>query len=177
MPQTYIFAEIINLMKRVFAVLSSVILLSSCSKQNDDICTYDACAIPAPASEVTQLEAYLASASITATRHCSGMYYTIDAGGSGNTPTICSTVSVKYKGQLTNGTVFDQATTPVSFQLGGLIEAWKKGIPLIKPGGKVKLYCPPSLAYGNQDVRDGSGNVVIPANSILVFEVELVGVL
>ena len=133
------------------------------------MCNYDACAFAAPASEITQLEAYLASASITATKHCSGMYYTIDAAGSGSTATICSTVSVKYKGQLTNGTVFDQSATPVSFQLGGLIEAWKKGIPLIKPGGKIKLYCPPSLAYGSQPVRDNAGNTVIPANSILVF--------
>jgi len=156
--------------------LCAVILLSSCSKENDDLCNYDACAIAAPAAEVTQLEAYLSSATITATKHCSGMYYSIDAAGSGNAPTICSTVSVKYKGQLTNGTVFDQSTTPVSFQLGGLIEAWKKGIPLIRPGGKIKLYCPPSLAYGSQEIKDGSGNVVIPANSILVFEVELVGV-
>jgi len=61
----------------------------------------------------------------------------------------------------------------VSFNLGGLIEAWKKGIPLIKPGGKIKLYCPPTLAYGSQVVRDGAGNTVIPANSILVFEVTL----
>lgn len=135
------------------------------------MCNYDPCAVAAPASEVTQLEAYLASATITATKHCSGMYYTIDAPGSGATATICSTVSVKYKGQLTNGTVFDQSTASVSFQLGGLIEAWKKGIPMIKPGGKIKLYCPPSLAYGSQ------ANGTIPANSILIFEVELVSVL
>ena len=140
------------------------------------MCKYDACALAAPASEVTQLEAYLASASITATKHCSGMYYTIDAAGSGSSATACSTVGVKYKGQLTNGNVFDQTTTPVSFNLGSLIEAWKKGIPMIKPGGKIKLYCPPSLAYGSQVVRDGAGNTVIPANSILIFEVELINV-
>ena len=157
-------------MKRIFVVLYSVFLLSSCSKENDDLCKYDACAVAAPSSEITQLESYLAGASITATKHCSGMYYTIDAAGAGNAPTICSTVSVKYKGQLTNGSVIDQSTTAVSFQLGGLIEAWKKGIPLIRPGGKIKLYCPPSLAYGSQAV--GS----IPPNSILIFEVELVGV-
>jgi len=142
------------------------------------MCSYDACAVAAPASEVTLLEAYLATASITtATKHCSGMYYTIDAAGTGATATICSTVSVKYKGQLTTGTVFDQSTTPVSFQLAGLIEAWKKGIPLIKAGGKIRLYCPPSIAYGSQVVRDGAGNTVIPANSILIFEVELTSVL
>ena len=163
-------------MKRIFVILYSVILLSSCSKENNDQCNYDPCAVAAPASEITQLESYLNTAGITATKHCSGMYYTIDAAGSGNTATICSTVSVKYKGQLTNGNIFDQSATPVSFQLGNLIEAWKKGIPLIRPGGKVKLYCPPTLAYGSQVIKDASGNVVIPANSILVFEVELTGV-
>jgi FKBP-type peptidyl-prolyl cis-trans isomerase FkpA len=162
-------------MKKIFVVLSSVILLSSCSKKNE-ICIYDPCSVVAPSSEITQLESYLSSASITATRHCSGMYYIIDATGSGDAPTICSTISVKYKAQLTNGTVFDQATTPASFQLGGLIESWKKAIPMIKPGGKMRIYSPPFLAYGSQDVRDASGNVVVPGNSILVFEVELTGV-
>ena len=160
-------------MKRFFAFVSAVALLSSCSKKVDNKCQYDPCAIAAPAAEVTQLEAYLSSNSITATKHCSGMYYTIDVAGAGASANACSTVGVKYKGQLTNGTVFDQATSPVSFNLGGLIEAWKKGIPLIKAGGKIKLYCPPSLAYGSQVIRDAAGNTVIPANSILIFEVEL----
>jgi len=140
------------------------------------MCKYDACAVGAPAAEVTQLESYLAGASITATKHCSGMYYTVDAAGSGSTPTICSTVNVKYKGQRTDGFVFDQSTTPVAFGLSNLIESWKKGIPIIKPGGKIKLYCPPSLAYGSQEIKNSSGAVIIPANSILIFEVELVGI-
>jgi len=151
------------------------ILFFSCSKKNDE-CKDDACAISAPASEVSQLESYLSSAGITATKHCSGMYYIVDIAGSGNPATICSYVSVKYKGTLTNGNIFDQSTTPVSFQLAGLVEAWKKGIPLIKNGGKIKLYCPPSLAYGSQEIRNSSGAVVIPPNSILIFEIELVAV-
>ena len=157
-------------MKSFFVFLFAVIFFSSCSKKIDP-CKYDACAVAAPASEIAQLEAYLSSAAITtAIKHCSGMYYTIDAAGSGATANICNTVAVKYKGQLTNGTVFDQSTSPVAFRLDGLIEAWKKGIPLIKPGGKIKLYCPPSLAYGSQAVG------TIPANSILIFEVELTNV-
>jgi FKBP-type peptidyl-prolyl cis-trans isomerase FkpA len=162
-------------MRHFLLVFVIAILFFSCSKKND-ICNYDPCAISAPASEVTQLESYLSTAGITATKHCSGMYYSIDAAGSGGTATICSYVSVKYKGMLTNGNVFDQSAAPVNFQLGVLIEAWKKGIPMIKPGGKIKLYCPPSLAYGSQEIRDGSGNVVIPANSILIFEIELVAI-
>src|SRR6188508_1604380 len=158
-------------MKRFFVFLSAVALLSSCSKKMDE-CNYDACALVAPASEITQLEAYLSSAAITATKHCSGMYYTIDAAGSGASATACSTVGVTYKGQLTNGTVFDQRTT--SFELDQVIAAWTKGVPLIKTGGKIKLYCPPSLAYGSQVVRDPvTGNTVIPANSILIFEIVL----
>jgi FKBP-type peptidyl-prolyl cis-trans isomerase FkpA len=163
-------------MKRILIVFFTVLFVTSCSKNDSDVCNYDACAVTATASEVTQLESYLASASITATKHCSGMYYKIDAAGTGGTPTICSYISVKYKGQLTNGSVFDQSATPVSFQLGNLIDSWKKALPLIKSGGKITVYSPPSLAYGSQDIKDGSGNVIIPANSILVFEVELVGV-
>ena len=164
-------------MKRIFVALLPVILFSSCSKKKNDECRYDPCETVAPAAEVTQLESWLASASITATKHCSGVYYVIDAPGTGSvTPTNCTFVSVKYKGMLTNGTIFDEATTPVSFQLGRLIESWKKGIPLIRGGGKIKLYCPPSLAYGSQDIRDNAGNVVIPGNSILIFEIELNGV-
>jgi len=174
MPQSFIFAQIFNLMKRIFVILCSAVFLSSCSKKNDNTCNYDACASAAPASEVTDLEAYLASASITATKHCSGMYYIIDAAGSGATATACSTVGVRYKGQLTSGYVFDQRTT--SFALDQVIVAWTKGVPLIKAGGKIRLYCPPSLGYGSQVVRDGAGNTVIPANSILIFEVELINV-
>jgi len=139
-------------------------------------CGYDPCAISAVPSEIGDLESYLSSKGITATKHCSGMYYSIDAAGSGTTANICSTISVTYKGMLTNGNIFDQSATPVNFQLTQLIESWKKGIPLIKPGGKIKLYCPPSLAYGNQAIKDNSGNVVVPANSILIFEIQLTAV-
>ena len=161
-------------MKLLLVFVSAAIFFSSCSKKTDNTCNYDPCAIAAPASEIAELEAYLSSASITATKHCSGMYYSIVAPGSGASATGCSTVSVTYKGQLTNGTVFDQRTS--SFGLDQVIQAWTKGVPLIKAGGKIKLYCPPALGYGSQVVRDNAGNTVIPANSILIFEVELINV-
>jgi FKBP-type peptidyl-prolyl cis-trans isomerase FkpA len=47
---------------------------------------------------------------------------------------------------------------------------------MIKPGGKMRIYVPPRLGYGSQDLKDASGNVVVPGNSILIFEVELVAV-
>ena len=163
-------------MKQFILVLAVSLLFTSCLKKVEKDCGYDPCAISAVPSEIGDLEAYLSNAGITATKHCSGMYYSISAAGSGTTANICSTVTVTYKGMLTNGNVFDQSTTPVSFQLVQLIESWKKGIPLIRPGGKIKLYCPPSLAYGSQEIRNSAGVVIVPANSILVFEVELVAV-
>jgi FKBP-type peptidyl-prolyl cis-trans isomerase FkpA len=86
---------------------------------------------------------------------------------------LCSQILISYKGTLKNGTVFDQQNN-VIFVLGSLIEGWKKGIPLLKKGGSIKLYIPPSLGYGGTDVRDNnSGQVVIPANSMLIFDVTL----
>ena len=153
-------------MKRFFAFLSAVALLSSCSKKVDDKCQYDPCAIAAPASEVTQLEAYLSSAGITtATKHCSGMYYVIENSGTGVQPNACSSVTVHYKGSLTNGTVFDERD--YQFSLSGVIPGWTNGVPLIKKGGRIHLYIPPSLGYGSQP------NGPIPANSILVFDIDL----
>ena len=161
------------------AVLLVGLLLSGCAKNSSSFtCSYDPCAYQAPSSEITQLESYLSNAGITnAVKHCSGMYYQITNAGTDATPTPCSNVVVNYKGSLTNGTVFDQTTgSPVSFPLATLIESWKKGIPLIKKGGSITLYVPPTLGYGATDQKDANGNIVIPANSILIFNVQLVDV-
>jgi FKBP-type peptidyl-prolyl cis-trans isomerase FkpA len=60
--------------------------------------------------------------------------------------------------------------------LGQLIIGWQKGLPLIKSGGSITLFIPPSLGYGNQDIRNSSGAVIIPANSNLKFTIDLVSV-
>lgn len=99
--------------------------------------------------------------------------------GTGAVAATGDTVTVKYVGTLTDGTVFDasanhpQTANGFTFTLGAgqVIQGWDQGIVGMKVGGKRKLTIPPSLAYGDQAV----GNV-IPANSTLVFEVELVNV-
>jgi FKBP-type peptidyl-prolyl cis-trans isomerase FkpA len=60
------------------------------------------------------------------------------------------------------------------FVLGTLIDGWKIGVPLIKKGGQIRLYIPPSLGYGSSDVRDNQGRVIIPGNSILIFDITLI---
>ena len=146
-------------------------LLSGCLK-TDNGCPFKETSIVAPTSEQQQIEAYLAANNLSASKHTSGLYYQVTMSGSGATPNLCSVVGVGYTGKLTNGTVFDQQQL-ISFDLGRVIEGWKKGLPLIQKGGRIKLYIPPSLGYGTVDVKDSNGAVVIPANSILIFDVEM----
>ena len=155
--------------KKLLIVFVSIISVTSCLKRNDKDCSYDPCGFVAPPSEITAVQNYLISKSITATQHCSGLFYKIDTLGTGSIPGVCSSVTVNYKGTLTDGTVFDQQNNSVFF-LGGVITGWKNGIPLIKSGGHIHLYIPPSLGYGNQQA--GS----VPPNSILIFDIALVGV-
>ncbi len=159
-------------MKKISVWAFAVTLfLSACSKDKDnDKCEYDQCANKAPQSEIQAVADHVAAKSIIAVQHCSGVFYTIENPGTGKNPTPCSNVSVKYKGYLTNDVVFDEQRSPVDFNLGGLVPGWRNVLPLLKAGGRIVLYIPPSLGYGNRPY--GS----IPANSILVFEIDLVAV-
>jgi len=92
------------------------------------------------------------------------------------------TVSVLYEGRFTDGTIFDSSAangnTPLTFVLGsqGIIAGFQIGVRGMKEGGERLLAIPPSLGYGGEDVKDPSGKVIIPANSTLVFGVQLVKV-
>jgi peptidylprolyl isomerase len=95
--------------------------------------------------------------------------------GTGAEAVAGKTVTVNYVGTLTNGTKFDSSydrNQPFTFSLGAgqVIQGWDTGVVGMKVGGKRKLVIPPSLGYGAQ--ATGS----IPANSTLVFEIELLGV-
>ena len=97
--------------------------------------------------------------------------------GTGATAEPGDTVTVQYVGALTDGTVFDASanhgTQGFTFTLGAgqVIKGWDEGLVGMKVGGKRTLVIPPSLAYGNQAIGG-----VIPANSTLIFQVQLVNV-
>lgn len=102
-----------------------------------------------------------------------GLMYQVDKEGTGAEPKDSDTVVVNYKGTLTDGTEFDNSYSrgePLSFRLDGVIPGWTEGLKHIKKGGKIKLVIPPELAYGKTGVPG------IPANSTLVFDVELLDV-
>lgn len=104
----------------------------------------------------------------------SGLLYEILTPGKGTLPKADSLVTVKYVGTFTNGVVFDSTDRldegQVEFGLNGVIPGWTEGLQKIAKGGKIKLYVPHSLGYGEQGSRD------VPPMSALVFEVELLDV-
>jgi len=145
-------------------------LFYGCKK--DSGCGYSDQNIVAPVSEQQAVKSYLDSNSVySATKDAAGFYYEVYEDGNGNSPNLCSQIEVSYTGKLTSGAIFEQAST--AFTLGSSIEGLRKGLPLIKKGGHMKLYIPPSLAYGSKEIKDGSGKVIIPANSILIFDISL----
>lgn len=150
------------MIKKLILVLFPVITFMSCGK--DSNCPE--ITATAPASEVASLKSYLDANNIVATADDRGFFYNIAATGSGDRPNGCSGITVNYTGKLTNGVTFDDGTNS-SFYLTQLITGWREGIPLIAPGGTITLYLPPSLGYGS------TATTSIPANSILIFVIEL----
>ena len=156
---------------RLIILVSFCIVQISCKKSSDNDCNFSVSNVVVPASEMTSLQSYVSANYPAAILHPGGFYYEIMAAGTGTvTPAICSNVRVTYAGYLTNGTKFDEELVGITFKLGQLIVGWQRGLPLIKKGGSINLYLPPSLGYGNSAV--GS----IPANSILRFSIQLLDV-
>ena len=117
------------------------------------------------------LETNRKRAGVTAT--ASGLQYEALKRGFGPKPKPTDTVEVHYQGTLIDGTVFDssiQRGQPATFQVGGVIPGWVEALQLMSVGDKWKLTVPASLAYGAR------GTPNIPPNSVLIFEVELLGI-
>lgn len=128
------------------------------------------------AEEQAAIEAELDKLATGFNKTDSGLRYQIIQSGDGKKAQTNTTVSVHYKGQLSDGTVFDSSykrNQPIDFTLGvgQVIPGWDEGIALLKVGDKARFVIPSHLAYGSR----GAGGV-IPPNANLIFDVELVGV-
>ncbi|MDX5364037.1 MAG: FKBP-type peptidyl-prolyl cis-trans isomerase [Pseudazoarcus pumilus] len=105
----------------------------------------------------------------------SGLVYEQLQAGSGASPGPRDRVRVHYRGTFTDGREFDSSYgrgQPIDFGLSQVIACWTEGLQRMQVGGKARLICPPSIAYGSR----GAGRV-IPPNATLMFEVELIDVL
>lgn len=139
--------------------------------------------------EAKTIESYVKEKGLNAQKTENGLYYVIEQEGTGEATTPGTTMYVNYAGYLIDGTLFDTSLPevakannifsegrpyeplPVNVGMGQVIPGWDEGLMLLKKGSKAKFIIPSPLAYG----ESGAG-ALIPANSILVFDVEVTDV-
>jgi len=152
---------------QLLPVLAAAIALSACHAHGQP-------QAPAPgASEAFMAKTAKEPGVITTP---SGLEYKIVKSGpaGGVTPKDGDEVKVNYEGKLVDGTVFDSSYKngePVVFPIGSLVPAWNEALPMMKPGDVWTLYVPPALGYGPE------GKGPIPPDSVMIFKIELLGVL
>lgn len=116
--------------------------------------------------------AYIQANNLNAKPTGSGFYYVVDTPGDATRPISTSTVYVKYRGFLLDGTQFDSSyessEQPAQFVISGVVPGFGEGLKLFGKGGKGKLIIPSTLGYG-ATVAGG-----VPANSVIIFDIELV---
>jgi FKBP-type peptidyl-prolyl cis-trans isomerase FkpA len=161
-------------MKKLVLFLTVLtIAFSSCKKESSS--TFDATA--QATTDDAAIQAYLKANNITtAVKDPSGLYYRIVTPGTGVYPSKTSSITVSYTGILLDGTQFDkqgsfqtQLVDPTT-NAALVIQGWVIGIPHINTGGRIVLYIPSGLGYGN--TVSGS----IPVNSVLIFTIDLLGI-
>ena len=143
----------------------AALFIAGCGKE-DDISTEEQLAI-----DIQKIQDYLTENNITATKTESGLFYVIDTDGTGTeNPSNSSTVTIRYRGLLLDGTIFDKTdgNATQSFAMYQLIEGMREGIQLFTEGAEGRLFIPSTLGYGEM------GTTTIPANACLIFEIELV---
>lgn len=129
---------------------------------------------------------YLKANNLTATKTASGMYYILNTPGAGANAAHGQDVTMNYTGMLLNGNKFDsnvdpafQHVEPFTFKLGSgqVIAGWDEGVALLNKGAKAKFIIPSTLAYGERAMPGSPNNPDgIPANSVLIFDVEVMNI-
>jgi len=156
------------MLRKIITITLLLFIAASCTK-NTDVADYSA-------TDKKIIEDYLLAKNLMAQSTASGLHYIIEKPGGTYRANIHSQVSAFYKGYLVNDTIFDQTTyslnRPATFVLNDptLRAGWKEGVQFIGVGGKIKLLIPSALGYGTTALTG------IPANSVLIFDIEVVDI-
>ncbi len=119
--------------------------------------------------DTTAIGVFLRKENIPALKDASGVSFIIDSLGSGFPPKVSSSIRFKYTGRLLSGQIFEQNT--VTADVEDMITGMQIGLSLMPKGSKARIYIPSGFAYGNTTVN------AIPANSNLIFEIQLLDVI
>lgn len=158
-------------MRRVLIALAALSLLAACGSKADS---------PALAASAAEAKAFMEKNGKEEGVKTlpSGLQYKVVRSGppDGMRPQETDEVKVNYEGKFLNGKIFDSSYErgmPAAMPLKALIPAWVEALKLMRPGDEWILYVPPELGYG----EEGAGGGEIPPNSVLIFRIELLGVL
>jgi len=148
-------------------------LLLSLSLGLSVACFHSLTAPPCTAVDFTQ--ASVSGDTITTT---TGLRYIEGAQGSGNALPWCRSLAVHYTGYLLDGTKFDSSRDigrPLVFTpgLGALIDGFEQGVIGMRTCGTRRLIIPPNLGFGAEPLRNQAGEIIVPGNSTVVYEVEM----
>ena len=161
----------------VLIVVGLNCLLNGCVRDDEVITPEEQFAIDLANVDPQQLaidsqaiDTYLLDSGIVATTDPTGLRYVVHDQGTGIFPELVDFITVRYEGRLLDGgTAFDDSDG-IEFLLNDLLLGWKVGLKKLNAGGSVTLYIPSGLAYAGSEIGG------IPANSILIFEIDLLGV-
>ncbi len=132
--------------------------------------------LSAPTGDSLTLDKFIISQNIKAEKTPEGVFFSVHTEGVGKEPQKGDFVKIRYVGKLLSGKIFDQSpkNEPFAFKIGEkqAIEGWEIAIPKLHVGSKVTLYVPAKFAYGDMGIGD-----VIPPNSPLMYEIELIDIL
>ncbi len=143
------------------------LVLTSCSKDEEGKSFEEQLAI-----DVAVIEDYLTENNINAEVHSSGIRYVVNQEGSGDAASVGDDIAIKFEAYLLDGTLLGSDTIGFTINLGNqLVEAWRLMIPEMNVEGKITFYTPSGYAFG------ATGSSVIPPNSVLVYEIELLAVI
>jgi FKBP-type peptidyl-prolyl cis-trans isomerase FkpA len=127
------------------------------------------------AMDIEKIDQYLADNNIVAETHASGLRYVIVNQGSGEAPGPDKCVRVNYKlWFLGEPTIIEEASNFATALSSGMVLGWRIGLKEIQKGGRIMLYVPSGLGYGRTSTKQGT--VTIPANQVLIFDVEVTNI-
>ncbi|PHN06567.1 FKBP-type peptidyl-prolyl cis-trans isomerase [Flavilitoribacter nigricans] len=109
-----------------------------------------------------------------------GVFYRVLEAGEGELLEWGDYIRVHYKGYFLDGKVFDDTRVrekPLEFYIGNMIEGWNYGLQNVAPGGTIQLFVTSPLAYGEEGLPNAKGGLLVPPNTPLVFEVEILELL
>jgi FKBP-type peptidyl-prolyl cis-trans isomerase FkpA len=161
-----------NLLYLFIFVIFTGIFVAGCKKEPTPLSFYEQYKIDSVIIQNYITENQLEAFDVEYNSQATGVYCVILEEGTEETdlsPGISSDVTVKYRGYLVNGSVFDQTEEgdSLSFNLGGTISGWRIGFTALSKGDKARLIIPSFYGYGTVSKKN------IPANSVLLFDVEL----